>query len=90
MADKKRNTWAAKIKRIFTSVLPVSKRRKGECINCAACCRLPNVCPFLKYKSDGESYCSIYTIRPLNCRKYPRTESEFITADTCGHRFESR
>jgi len=90
MADKKRNTWPAKIKRTFTSVLPVSKRRKGECINCGACCKLPNVCPFLKYGPDGKSRCSIYIIRPLNCRKYPRTESEFITADTCGHRFEPR
>ncbi len=90
MADKKRNTWPARIKRTFTAVLPVSKRRKGQCTNCGACCRLPNICPFLKYKPDGKCYCSIYTIRPLNCRKYPRTESEFITADTCGHRFESR
>ena len=88
MADKKRNTWSAKTKRIFTSILPVSKRRKGQCINCGECCKLPNACPFLKYKPDGKSYCSIYTIRPLNCRKYPRTESEFITADTCGHYFE--
>jgi len=87
MADKQRNTWSARIKRTCTSVLPVSKGREGECINCGACCRLPNVCPFLKYGEDGKSFCSIYRIRPLNCRKYPRTESEFITADTCGHTF---
>ena len=37
---------------------------------------------------DGQSYCSIYLIRPLNCRKYPRTESECVTEDTCGFRFE--
>jgi hypothetical protein len=110
---KRKNTWFAKIKRTFTSVLPVSQRRKGKCISCGACCRLPNVCPFLKCKprtnctsekdlplppiwittTDGQLvrgkfYCSIYLIRPLNCRKYPRTESEFITADTCGYRFE--
>jgi hypothetical protein len=24
----------------------------------------------------------------LNCRKYPRTESEHITQETCGYRFE--
>jgi Fe-S-cluster containining protein len=88
MADTKRNTWPAKIKRTSTSILPVSDKRKGQCVGCGACCRLPNVCPFLKHGPDGKSYCSVYVIRPLNCRKYPRTESEFITADTCGHRFE--
>jgi len=88
MVDIKRNTWLARIKRTFTSVLPVSKKRKGKCINCGACCKLPNVCPFLKYKPNGKAYCSIYIIRPLNCRKYPRAESEFITAETCGYRFE--
>ncbi len=88
MTDKKRNTWLAKIKRTFTAVLPISERRKGQCNHCGACCKLPNVCPFLKQKPDGQSYCSIYPIRPMNCRKYPRTESEFITEDTCGYRFE--
>ena len=88
MAETKRNTWLAKIKRTFTAILPVSERRKGQCIHCGACCKLPNVCPFLKYKPDGKVYCSIYPIRPLNCRKYPRTESEFITVDTCGYRFD--
>lgn len=88
LGGKRKNTWFAKIKRTFTSILPVSKSRKGQCINCGACCRLPNVCPFLKCKTNGKFYCSIYLIRPLNCRKYPRTESEFLTADTCGYRFE--
>jgi len=88
MADKRKNTWSARIKRTFTAILPVSKRRRGQCTNCGSCCKLPNVCPFLKSKPDGESYCSIYTFRPLNCRKYPRTESDLITADTCGYRFE--
>jgi Fe-S-cluster containining protein len=78
----------AKAKRTITSVLPVSERRKGTCINCGACCKLPNICPFLEYRADGKSYCTIYPIRPLNCRKYPRTKSEFITADTCGFRFQ--
>ena len=88
MPDHKRNTWGAKLKRTLTSVLPVSKRRQGKCINCGACCKLPNVCKFIKTSADGKVYCSVYAIRPLNCRKYPRTESELITADTCGHRFE--
>ena len=82
------NTVIAKTKRTLTSVLPVSKKRKGACVNCGACCKLPYVCPFLKHKPDGRSYCEIYPIRPLNCRRYPRAESEFSTADTCGFRFE--
>ncbi|MHC4559381.1 MAG: hypothetical protein ACYTFW_16140 [Planctomycetota bacterium] len=88
MADRRRNTWPARIKRTFTAILPVCERRKGKCISCGACCKLPNICPFLKYKPDGKSCCSIYPLRPLNCRKYPRTESEFITQEKCGYRFE--
>jgi len=88
MADENRNTWLAKTKRTFTSVLPVSERRKGQCVNCGACCKLPNDCPFLKPSPDGKIFCSVYSFRPFNCRKYPRTESEFITQDTCGYRFE--
>ncbi|QTA91611.1 Uncharacterized protein dnm_076820 [Desulfonema magnum] len=78
-----------KLKRTVTSVLPVSNRRTGKCIHCGACCRLPYACSFLKRKPEGGYYCSVYFFRPLNCRKYPRTESEFITADTCGYRFEN-
>ena len=87
MTDKK-NTWAARIKRTFTAILPVSEKRKGKCANCGACCKLPNLCPFIKPGPDGKEFCSIYSIRPYNCRKYPRTESEHITQETCGYRFE--
>lgn len=88
MAHRRRNTWTAKIRRTLTSVLPVAKNRRGQCIHCGACCRLPNVCPFLKTNDAGKSYCGIYRLRPLNCRKYPRTDSEHITKDTCGFRFD--
>ena len=88
MADKEKNTWAAKTKRTFTSILPVSERRQGCCVNCGACCKLPNACPFIKSGEDGKEFCSIYAIRPHNCRKYPRTESELITQETCGYKFE--
>lgn len=84
----KKNTWYAKLKRTFTSVLPVAKNRKGKCVNCGACCKLPNKCLFLKFKKDGNSYCSIHRIRPLNCRKYPRTKSEWITKNNCGYKFK--
>jgi len=86
--DKKKNTWLAKARRTLTSVLPVAAGRKGRCIACGACCKLPNVCPFLRFDEAGKSRCIIYPIRPLNCRKYPRTRSEHITAGTCGFRFE--
>ncbi len=76
-----------KLKRTISSVLPVSKKRKGKCINCGECCKLPNVCPFLRFKEDKTSYCSIYHFRPLNCRKYPRTKSEFLTTSTCNFKF---
>lgn len=82
------NPWIAKLKRTLTSVLPVAKNRTGKCINCGACCKLPKVCPFLKFKPDGKSHCSIYPIVPLNCLKYPRTESEWLTKDTCGFKFK--
>jgi uncharacterized protein len=88
VVDKPGNTWAAKAKRTLTCLLPISPRRRGRCVNCGACCRLPNVCPFLKTDGQGKGYCGIYPVRPLNCRKYPRTASEHITPDTCGFYFE--
>jgi uncharacterized protein len=69
----------------MTCVLPIANNRQGKCIGCGKCCRLPHKCAFLKENYKGESYCSIYEIRPLNCRKYPRTESEHITKETCGY-----
>lgn len=78
----------AKIRRTLTSILPVAENRRGACNNCGACCKLPSPCSFLGYRESGESYCRIYKIRPLNCRKYPRSASELITADTCGFWFE--
>ncbi|HJN56519.1 MAG TPA: YkgJ family cysteine cluster protein [Candidatus Woesearchaeota archaeon] len=82
-----KNNWNSKIIRTFTSVLSVAKNREGHCINCGECCKLPNKCVFLRNRKDGEYYCSIYTIRPLNCRKYPRTDNEHITKKTCGFKF---
>lgn len=69
-------------------MLPVAKSRTGQCIGCGACCKLPNPCYFLKRGEDGRSFCGIYRLRPLNCRKYPRTASECLTSATCGFRFD--
>ncbi|HFD81378.1 MAG TPA: hypothetical protein ENK05_13445 [Gammaproteobacteria bacterium] len=79
-----------KLKRSLTSLLPVSPDRRGNCNDCGECCRLPNRCPFLRTRSDGGgSHCAIYRIRPLNCRKYPRTADELITPERCGYYFEA-
>ena len=83
-----RNTWSAKLRRTLTSVLPVAKNRQGRCVRCGACCKLPNVCPWLAFDEQNLAICKCYFFRPLNCRKYPRTESEFITPETCGYHFE--
>ncbi|MBN2137601.1 MAG: YkgJ family cysteine cluster protein [Sedimentisphaerales bacterium] len=88
MAVETKNTWLARTQRTVTAILPVSEKRTGECVSCGECCKLPNVCPFLRYDAQGKSYCTIYSIRPLNCRKYPRTKSEWITSDTCGFSFD--
>ncbi|MDX9701804.1 MAG: hypothetical protein RBU23_02050 [Candidatus Auribacterota bacterium] len=81
-----KNTWLAKLKRTLTSLLPISPARAGSCNRCGECCKLPNYCRFLGYDHEGLSYCKIYPIRPLNCRKYPRTASEQI-CPTCGFYF---
>ncbi len=85
---KDKNNWISKIKRFFTALLmPVSKKRQGNCSGCGACCRLPVKCLFLKAKGDGTYYCTIYKFRPPPCRKYPRIRSEWITEDTCTYKF---
>jgi Fe-S-cluster containining protein len=78
-----------KIIRTITSILPVEKGRSGECNNCGACCKLPFRCIFLKTAADEKEYCSIYKVRPPNCRKFPRTPDELELVKTeCGFSFE--
>jgi len=36
-----------KFVRIASSVLPIDKRRTGDCNQCGECCRLPFKCSFL-------------------------------------------
>ena len=79
-----------KIIRTFTSLLPVDKNRTGECNNCGACCRLPFRCTFLKSADDGKEYCSIYKIRPPNCRKFPRSLEQYsLVEETCSFDFSN-
>ena len=81
------NTWSAKVKRTYTAVLPISENRRGTCVGCGKCCKLPTKCVFLKKESNGKFCCSIYPIRSMNCRKYPRSETEWITKEECGYKF---
>ena len=83
----KKNTWFAKFTRTLTSTFPVAKNRCGNCKRCGFCCKLPNVCNFLAFDEQGLALCKAYHFRPMNCRKYPRAESEFIVSNTCGFTF---
>ena len=88
MRTVEKNTLAAKLVRQFTCFGAISDKRTGGCRRCGNCCKLPYTCPWLKYNDAGESYCGIYKVRPLSCRKYPRTRHELITKETCGFSFE--
>lgn len=88
MPKDDRNTWYAKLARMVNSIYPIAENRRGECIDCGECCKLPITCPFLGYRSNGKSYCAIHQLRTPNCRKYPRTETENITQLICGFWFE--
>lgn len=80
--------YLQKVQRFITSFLPVSKTRRGGCIGCGACCKLPTRCLFLRDRADGTAYCAIYRVRPQSCRVYPRTRAEWLTARTCGFTFD--
>jgi uncharacterized protein len=82
---------AQKVRRTFTSFLPINKNRHGDCSRCGVCCTMGWTCPFLKYvEENGKrlAACGIRKIRPLNCRKYPRVKSEQIIFP-CGYNFEN-
>lgn len=86
-----RNNFKSKFYRSAMSFFPVAENRRGECANCGACCRLPVKCFFLRFETDGKSYCALRRkigFNFLQCRKYPRTEEEWITPEKCGYRFE--
>jgi len=81
------NNYASKVIRTITSVLPVQKGRRGLCVRCGYCCKLPNPCLFLDYDKENKAICKAYKFRPLNCRKYPRSKKEHITEEICGYYF---
>lgn len=73
-----------KLRRSIESLLPVSRGRKGRCRMCGACCRLPIRCFFLSKKDK----CIIYRIRPLQCRKYPRSLRDKKEVGKCGFKWK--
>ncbi len=80
----------SKIRRTFTSILPVEEGRTGSCNGCGACCELPSRCSFLKTDANGNNTCSIYRFRPPNCRKFPRSAAQLAdVAETCSFSFEA-
>jgi Fe-S-cluster containining protein len=81
----------SKLRRTFTSFLPVEEGRAGKCNGCGACCELPVRCFFLKTDSKGNNTCSIYRFRPPNCRKFPRSPAQLEeVAETCSFSFENK
>jgi len=81
------NNWRAKVCRSLASFFPVSRDRVGSWVRRGKCCSLPNKRIFLREKNDWRSSCLIYPVSPGSCKKYPRTEKEHMTAETCGFSF---
>ncbi len=81
----------SKLRRTFTSILPVEEGREGKCDGCGACCELPTRCAFLKTDAKGNNTCAIYRFRPPNCRKFPRSPAQLEeVAETCSFSFENK
>jgi Fe-S-cluster containining protein len=92
VARKKSGPFDGKVTRFFTSfALPVDSNRGGECSRCGACCKFLFKCPFLRSEDGkpGSFRCAVYSVRPPQCRKYPRTRSEQIHLP-CGYTFEEQ
>ena len=75
------------------SVRRAIEKRLGQCARCGICCRLPFKCSFLKANPAGELGCSVYPLRPPNCRVFPIdgrdiAERDLIAGGTvCGFSF---
>ena len=49
--------------------------REGQCNQCGVCCNIFFHCPFLK-KDETHTVCSIYKMRPLQCKAFPFREQD--------------
>ena len=82
-----------KIGRFVNGFAGVPENRKGQCTpdRCetldgkkgAACCHLDYACPLL-----SGTGCSIYPLRPHNCRVFPMSEDDLKLVRNCGYYFE--
>ncbi len=80
----------SKLGRFINSYNNDLSNRKGFCTpdNCetldekkgAACCKLSYTCPALKHNE-----CSVYSIRPRNCRVFPSNEDDLKLVKNCGY-----
>lgn len=78
----------SKFVRTITAILPVQKGRIGDCSGCGACCKLPVRCMFLTTDDEGLFRCSVYKVRPPNCRKFPRTSAQLkLVENECTYSF---
>ncbi len=79
-------SFGGKFKRMFTSKksgMPDNGEvRKGECLECGACCRLPIPCIFF-----FGNRCLIWNRRPSQCRNFPENSGQLISY-RCGYYFE--
>lgn len=76
-----------RVYRFWSAFLPVDSKRRGKCVRCGMCC-IKTKCKIIEFGDDGNVRCPIYKYRPLQCKKYPRTEKELFTYTTCGHKFD--
>lgn len=67
-------------------------KRKGECLQCANCCRILFRCPFL----SKDNLCVIYTspVRPSVCVHFPLSSTDLkdiklFNKRPCGYTFET-
>jgi Fe-S-cluster containining protein len=68
-------------------VARVAAERRGECLQCGACCHLTFHCPFL----TPERRCTVYHKRSRTCRDFPIDAADLrLTRVPCGHHFDSR
>lgn len=88
-----------KIRRLFTVRFRPGFTRKqinmrgGECLQCAACCKIIYRCPWL----DGNNRCQVYhsKLRPLVCAHFPINGHDIkdVAASSghqCGYAFGQR
>ena len=75
------NSFKIKLQQFLECLLPIDKSRTGECKQCGRCCKLVMKCIFFR-----NNRCFIYKIRPLQCRKSPRT-AKYLKTNCEGYKF---